>query len=493
MRKDGDSKIPRAALLIVALATLFRLVAAARIPLTEDEAYYWSWSRHLAFGYLDHPPAIAWVIASASFLGRSPLAVRLPSIVFEALAALALGRTARLLAGNARAEIAAATIFTLLPEPRLLIGEALPDGPFLFFWALTLWMAVRATKWPTPRTMALLGLALGGALLSRYFGWPLLAGVVAYSLAPEHRSLWKRGFWIAPLVAAIVYAPFIVWNATHDWINLAFTLVNRQMPHAFSIGSIFYYSTLRTFVVGLVLWVVAYYTVIRPKYTLLAWTALPFASLLLLLAFFETVESYWLLGPLASLCVGIGIAYARRPQRARRMWALLWAPPVAYSLAAVIFWVVPQGLQASILRASHEGLKGPLFSSVYVYQPLAAQARALAAPRGAVVLTNEYEIASELAFNGLSPLIVGSAPQVAQWRMWNSGSIPERALVLTFLPIARTPGFERLLEHAFARVRSGPTLSYTFAGTSEGTFYSTWCSRPVRDAAVILYGRFNDM
>jgi hypothetical protein len=113
--------------------------------------------------------------------------------------------------------------------------------------------------------------------------------------------------------------------------------------------------------------------------------------------------------------------------------------------------------------------------------------------RGAAVLTNEYEIASELAFNGLSPLIVGSAPQVAQWRMWNASPIPARALVLTFLPIARTPGFERLLEHAFARVSPGPTLRYTFAGTSEGTFYSTWCSRPVRDAAVILYGRFNDL
>ncbi len=36
-----------------------RLVAAAWTPLTFDEAYYWMWSKHLAGGYYDHPPAVA--------------------------------------------------------------------------------------------------------------------------------------------------------------------------------------------------------------------------------------------------------------------------------------------------------------------------------------------------------------------------------------------------------------------------------------------------
>ena len=32
---------------------------AALLPLSADEAYYWLWSKHLAAGYFDHPPAIA--------------------------------------------------------------------------------------------------------------------------------------------------------------------------------------------------------------------------------------------------------------------------------------------------------------------------------------------------------------------------------------------------------------------------------------------------
>ena len=55
-----------AASVLLALVFLVRIVAAATTPLTEDEAYYRLWSQHLAFGYYDHPPMIAWWI----WLGR---------------------------------------------------------------------------------------------------------------------------------------------------------------------------------------------------------------------------------------------------------------------------------------------------------------------------------------------------------------------------------------------------------------------------------------
>ncbi|HEX6966986.1 MAG TPA: hypothetical protein VF166_14435, partial [Gemmatimonadaceae bacterium] len=51
-----------AAVVVAVAATAVRLVLAARIPLVPDETYYWEWSRHLAAGYFDHPPAIALFI-----------------------------------------------------------------------------------------------------------------------------------------------------------------------------------------------------------------------------------------------------------------------------------------------------------------------------------------------------------------------------------------------------------------------------------------------
>jgi len=106
-------------------------VIAARYPLTADETYYWVWSKHLAYGYTDHPPMVAWLIALTSAFGNGPLSVRLPFIVCEAVAAYAAGRAAIVLSGSALAGTAATLTVLLIPQGRLAIGEALPDGPYL--------------------------------------------------------------------------------------------------------------------------------------------------------------------------------------------------------------------------------------------------------------------------------------------------------------------------------------------------------------------------
>jgi 4-amino-4-deoxy-L-arabinose transferase-like glycosyltransferase len=86
----------RAALIVMALATLLRLLAAALLPLSPDEAYYWQWSREPAFGYFDHPPVVAWLIAlSTRLFGLSPLAVRLPAVLGATLLSVLLWHSAR--------------------------------------------------------------------------------------------------------------------------------------------------------------------------------------------------------------------------------------------------------------------------------------------------------------------------------------------------------------------------------------------------------------
>ena len=53
---------------LIAVLILLRAVMAAWLPLSADEAYYWLWSRHLAAGYYDHPPAIAFLIRLGTLL-----------------------------------------------------------------------------------------------------------------------------------------------------------------------------------------------------------------------------------------------------------------------------------------------------------------------------------------------------------------------------------------------------------------------------------------
>ena len=102
MTPDGVRIVRNTSLLIVSMVVL-RCLAAAWTPLTFDEAYYWMWSKHLAFGYYDHPPAVAVVIRLGTMVaGDSELGVRLVSILLALPMSWAVYRTASILFGGQR-------------------------------------------------------------------------------------------------------------------------------------------------------------------------------------------------------------------------------------------------------------------------------------------------------------------------------------------------------------------------------------------------------
>ena len=196
---------------VVGVLTVLRAYAAFNVPLTPDEAYYWTWSVHPAFGYTDHPPLVAWLIWLGTRLGHGAGFVRLPFVLCEAIAALAVGRAAALAANSARAGAIAALLFALIPQTKLALGEALPDGAFMAAWALALWGAVALDRRPSWRAAAGLGLALAAAVLARDFGWALVAGIGAWSL--EHRRAARacgRCSRASAAIVALAYAPFVV-------------------------------------------------------------------------------------------------------------------------------------------------------------------------------------------------------------------------------------------------------------------------------------------
>jgi dolichol-phosphate mannosyltransferase len=104
------------AVVVGGVLTVLRIIAAFNVPLSGDEAYYWTWSLHPAFGYTDHPPMVAWLIWLGRSLGAGAGFVRLPFVLCEALAAFAVGRAAWLVSGNARAGAVAALLFALIPQ-----------------------------------------------------------------------------------------------------------------------------------------------------------------------------------------------------------------------------------------------------------------------------------------------------------------------------------------------------------------------------------------
>ncbi|MDP2304793.1 MAG: glycosyltransferase family 39 protein [Pseudomonadota bacterium] len=195
----------RGPLLLLAAVLIVRLVLAGTTGIVEDEAYYWAWSEHLAAGYFDHAPGIAWVIAPfASLFGATSIGVRAGPVLAGTLAVAAL-------LPFARDRWLLVAILASMPLYTLGGVLATPDAPMLAGWAIALAGAYRG-NW------LLAGLGAGLAGLCKYTGWgiwPLL-----FLAAPRQ---WRA---MLPGVAVTLglLAPNLVWNARHDWVSVKFQL-----------------------------------------------------------------------------------------------------------------------------------------------------------------------------------------------------------------------------------------------------------------------------
>ena len=74
---------PHAIALLIAAVTLVRLLLAATVPLLPQEAYYWTWSRHLDWSYFDHPPLATYGIAlTTAIFGTTSFGIKASTVLW---------------------------------------------------------------------------------------------------------------------------------------------------------------------------------------------------------------------------------------------------------------------------------------------------------------------------------------------------------------------------------------------------------------------------
>jgi 4-amino-4-deoxy-L-arabinose transferase-like glycosyltransferase len=227
MTDPGTAAQTRAVLWLIAGSTLVRLVFAAATGLGMDESYMVSAGRAVGVGYFDHPPASWWLSWGAATLAGSEAAVivRLPFIALFALSTWLMFKLGAVVA-DARAGFWAAAALNLSPVFGMTTGTwVLPDGPLdcaLLGAALCLARAIVPDARPAWWLGA--GACAGLALLAKYTAVLSIAGAFLFLLASPSHRIWLRrpGPWLAGLVALVVFAPVIIWNATHGWASFAF-------------------------------------------------------------------------------------------------------------------------------------------------------------------------------------------------------------------------------------------------------------------------------
>ena len=193
------------------------------IGLSEDEAYQWLWSKHLALSYYSKPPGIAliqWV--GTSLFGDTEFGVRFFSPVFAAiLSVLVLRFLAREIGGRA----AFCLLLITFAAPLLVVGSILMtvDPPLVLCWmwaAVAGWRAVQADG--KTRDWLIAGLALGLGFLCKYTALlQLVCWAIFFALQPAARiHLRKAGPWLGLLVTGLCTLPVLIWNSQHGWITL---------------------------------------------------------------------------------------------------------------------------------------------------------------------------------------------------------------------------------------------------------------------------------
>lgn len=189
-----------------------------------DELYYLACADHLAFGYVDQPPLSIWLLAATrTIVGDSLFALRLLPAIAGAALVFVTGVLARELGGG-RFAITVAALCSLVAGQVLSAASIWSMNVFdLLLVALAAFFVARLVNSREPRYWIAIGTVLGLGLLNKvgvlWIGLGLAVGILA---TRERRWLKSPWPWAAGATSLLLFLPYIVWNALHDWAHLEF-------------------------------------------------------------------------------------------------------------------------------------------------------------------------------------------------------------------------------------------------------------------------------
>ena len=195
------------------------------LPLTPQEAYYWSWSRDLALSYFDHPPLASYSIwLTTSLVGHSIFGVKLAAVLWYLGFYILVAKLVQEMFEDERL-----TFWVLIALNASIVFQLYgfvitPDSPLIFAWVACIYAIWQVVRTEQARWWYVAGFFMGLSWLGKYSGIMLVPSVLMFVVLSHRQRKWLATPhpYLGSLVAVLVFLPVLVWNIQHDWISFAF-------------------------------------------------------------------------------------------------------------------------------------------------------------------------------------------------------------------------------------------------------------------------------
>ena len=198
---------------------LLHLYFNNRYDYFRDEFDYMACGQHLAWGFVDHPPLIPFLVKiSRLVLGDSLRSIRIVPALATSAALLLTALIARELGGKRFAVVLSAVSFLIAPM-------YLSDGSLLttnclepLLWMGCVYFAILAIKRNDPRYWLWFGVVAGVGLEEKYsiavFGFAVVIGLL---LSNQRRVFAEKWIYLGGALALLIFLPNLLWNIQHHW------------------------------------------------------------------------------------------------------------------------------------------------------------------------------------------------------------------------------------------------------------------------------------
>ena len=248
------------------LLLIIRLLFISNTLLINDEAYYAIYARHLAWGYVDHGPIVAYLIKLFTLIWENSFTVRLGATTLMSVLTIILYYF-----GKKYFNTETGIVLSLSLTANMLFHTnsivITPDVPMTFFTILAM-MFYYLAYCVNEKYIYIGGGMLGLAVLSKISALFPAIGIALYPILIKEKRHWLKNihYYGSFTLAFLIFLPFIIWNFQND-----FAFVRNQGSHIYRGGGFGHFINLWLGLAVISGPLFFYFSVIKPFANLKSW------------------------------------------------------------------------------------------------------------------------------------------------------------------------------------------------------------------------------